>query len=77
MGNASLHYAVKAAARSKCSGPLHTRLSIAAPAGRFAGIKSLGEGEWKCKKHGARRRRQWRKLHIGMIPKHCRSGKAD
>lgn len=27
-------------------------------------IKFLGKGEWKCKKHGAERRRQWRKLHI-------------
>ena len=30
------------------------------------GIKFLGEGEWKCKKHGAERRRQWHKLHIGI-----------
>ena len=30
------------------------------------GIKFLGQGEWKCKKHGAERRRQWRKLHIGI-----------
>ncbi|EJQ7927579.1 IS5 family transposase [Pseudomonas aeruginosa] len=30
------------------------------------GIKFLGEGEWKCKKHGAAYRRQWRKLHIGI-----------
>jgi len=30
------------------------------------GIKFLGEGEWKAKKHGAERRRQWRKLHIGI-----------
>lgn len=30
------------------------------------GIKFLGEGEWKCKKHGAEHRRQWRKLHIGI-----------
>lgn len=30
------------------------------------GIKCLGEGEWKCKKHGAERRRQWRKLHVGI-----------
>lgn len=29
-------------------------------------IKFLGEGEWKCKKHGSERRRQWRKLHIGI-----------
>lgn len=30
------------------------------------GIKFLGEGEWKCKKHGTERHRQWRKLHIGI-----------
>lgn len=30
------------------------------------GIKFLGEGEWKCKKHGPERRRQWHKLHISM-----------
>ena len=30
------------------------------------GIKFLGEGEWKCKRHGAEYRRQWRKLHIGI-----------
>ena len=30
------------------------------------GIKFLGEGEWKRKKHGAQSRRQWRKLHIGI-----------
>ena len=28
------------------------------------GIKFLGEGEWKCKKHGAEYRRQWRKVHL-------------
>ena len=31
-----------------------------------AGIKFLDEGSWKCKKHGAERSRQWRKLHIGI-----------
>ena len=31
-----------------------------------SGIKFLGEGEWKCKKHGPERRRQWRKLHLGI-----------
>lgn len=30
------------------------------------GIKFLGEGEWKTKKHGAQRRRQWRKVHLGI-----------
>lgn len=28
------------------------------------GLKFLGEGEWKCKKHGSEYRRQWRKLHL-------------
>ena len=30
------------------------------------GIKFLGKAEWKCKKHGAEYRRQWRKLHLGI-----------
>jgi len=30
------------------------------------GIKMLGEGEWKTKKHGAKHRRQWRKVHLGI-----------
>jgi len=30
------------------------------------GIKMLGEGEWKTKKHGAEYRRQWRKVHLGI-----------
>jgi hypothetical protein len=30
------------------------------------GIKFLGEGAWKRKKHGAEYRRQWRKVHLGM-----------
>ena len=30
------------------------------------GIKMMGEGEWKTRKHGASRRRQWRKVHIGI-----------
>jgi hypothetical protein len=30
------------------------------------GIKMLGEGEWKIKKHGADYRRQWRKVHLGI-----------
>ena len=32
----------------------------------FTGLKLLGEGEWKRKKHGPEYRRQWRKLHIGI-----------
>lgn len=30
------------------------------------GIKFLGEGEWKRKKHGADYRLQWRKVHLGI-----------
>lgn len=30
------------------------------------GIKFLGDGKWKTKKHGAERRRQWRKVHLGI-----------
>jgi len=30
------------------------------------GIKMMGEGEWKTKKHGAEYRRQWRKVHLGI-----------
>ncbi|WP_061519806.1 IS5 family transposase, partial [Acinetobacter venetianus] len=30
------------------------------------GLKFLGEGEWKRKKHHPEYRRQWRKLHIGI-----------
>jgi hypothetical protein len=30
------------------------------------GLKVFGEGEWKVKKHGASKRRTWRKLHLGV-----------
>lgn len=30
------------------------------------GVKFLGEGEWKLKKHGAEYRREWRKVHLGI-----------
>ena len=32
-------------------------------------MKFIGEGEWKCKKHGAKYRCQWRKLHIAIDAK--------
>lgn len=28
------------------------------------GLKVLGEGEWKVRKHGADKRRMWRKVHL-------------
>ena len=33
---------------------------------KLAGLKMVGEGDWKRKKHRAEYRRQWRKLHIGI-----------
>lgn len=30
------------------------------------GIKMMGEGEWRTRKHGASYRRQWRKVHLGI-----------
>lgn len=45
----------------KSPGALHLLLDS-------TGIKMLGEGEWKTKKHGAEYRRQWRKVHLGIDP---------
>ncbi|TDH74557.1 transposase, partial [Acinetobacter baumannii] len=33
------------------------------------GLKFLGEGEWKRKKHQPEYRRQWRELHMGIDAK--------
>jgi hypothetical protein len=33
------------------------------------GLKVFGEGEWKARKHGASKRRTWRKLHLAVNPK--------
>ena len=30
------------------------------------GLKFHGPGEWSAEKHGAKKRRSWRKLHIGL-----------
>ncbi|WP_368158061.1 IS5 family transposase [Aeromonas sp. R10-2] len=30
------------------------------------GLKVFGEGEWKVRKHGAKKRRVWRKLHLAV-----------
>jgi hypothetical protein len=32
------------------------------------GLKVYGPGEWARRKHGAKRRRTWRKLHLGVDP---------
>ena len=33
------------------------------------GLKVFGEGEWKVRKHGAEKRRTWRKLHLAVDAK--------
>lgn len=38
-------------------GPLHLVIDS-------TGLKMLGEGEWKVRKHGADKRRVWRKVHL-------------
>ncbi len=43
--------------------PTTTRLHLLVDS---TGIKMLGEGEWKTKKHGTDYRRQWRKVHLGI-----------
>ena len=40
-------------------GPIHLTVDS-------TGLKILGDGEWHRKKHGTKRRRTWRKLHIGV-----------
>ena len=30
------------------------------------GIKVEGEGEWHARKHGGAKRREWRKIHLGI-----------
>ncbi len=32
------------------------------------GLKVFGKGEWKVRKHGAEKRRVWRKLHLAVDP---------
>lgn len=41
------------------SGPLHLLVDS-------TGLKLCGPGEWLIEKHGTKRRRSWRTLHIGM-----------
>ena len=41
------------------SGPLHV-------VSDSTGLKVLGEGEWKVRKHGADTRRVWRKVHLAI-----------
>jgi hypothetical protein len=42
-----------------CLGPIHLLVDS-------TGLRLCGPGEWLIEKHGTRRRRAWRKLHIGV-----------
>ena len=44
------------------SGPVHLLVDS-------TGVKLSGPGEWLVEKHGTRRRRAWRKLHLGVDAK--------
>src|SRR3954462_10588217 len=41
------------------TGPMHLLVDS-------AGLKLYGAGEWLVEKHGTKRRRSWRKLHLGV-----------
>ncbi len=41
------------------AGPLHLLVDS-------TGLKLCGAGEWLIETHGAKTRRSWRKLHIGL-----------
>jgi hypothetical protein len=44
---------------SRSAGPIHLLVDS-------TGLRLCGPGEWLIEKHGTRRRRSWRKLHIGI-----------
>ena len=51
-----------AVAPQAASGPVHLLVDS-------TGVKLSGPGEWLVEKHGTRRRRAWRKLHLGIDAK--------
>ena len=51
-----------AVAPQAVSGPVHLLVDS-------TGVKLSGPGEWLVEKHGTRRRRAWRKLHLGVDAK--------
>src|SRR3982751_4935302 len=50
-------------------GPLHRLVDS-------TGLKLIGAGEWLVEKHGAKRRRSWRKMHLGVDARTGRIGAA-
>jgi IS5 family transposase len=51
-----------AVAPQAASGPVHLLVDS-------TGVKLSGPGEWLVEKHGTKRRRAWRKLHLGIDAK--------
>jgi hypothetical protein len=47
--------------RARSSEPVHVVIDS-------TGLKIYGAGEWQREKHGERRRRTWRKLHLAVNP---------
>ena len=57
--------------RAKALGQQIKRLSRKRPTDLVfdsTGLKVYGEGEWKVRKHGASKRRTWRKIHLAVCP---------
>jgi hypothetical protein len=50
-----------ATALKKADGPVHVVINS-------TGLKVFGSGEWLHEKHGGKRRRTWRKLHLTIDP---------
>lgn len=59
---------------AKRAAKLNISLNVSAKTGSIAvvvdstGLKVFGEGEWKTRKHGASKRRTWRKVHLAVNP---------
>jgi hypothetical protein len=58
----------KRAARLKIVSDVATRKGPIDVVVDSTGLKVFGEGEWKTRKHGASKRRTWRKLHLAVNP---------
>jgi hypothetical protein len=59
------------AARARTLGKSFKKLSKRNPEDLVfdsSGFKIYGEGEWQARKHGKKKRRRWKKFHIGICP---------
>jgi hypothetical protein len=59
------------AERARCLGAHFKKLSKRKPTDLVfdsSGFKVFGEGEWQARKWGTKKRRRWKKFHIGICP---------